>query len=764
MKRKILMLALLTAVFALLLCVGAGAYDSLSGKLLVNDTDIITAANNTVQCGDGTAVYDSSTQTLTLTDATITVPDEPNVSSYCQSAISVGSNLNLDLNIVLVGENKIITNTTLSNGIYVAGGNNSLTISGEGSLSITCNNGKCGIYSASNGGDIIIDGVKLDIHSEGNNGIGIQTTSGSVSLQNGADVSCICGKESIYAFGGSLTIENSSVRSTSTAASSRAIASSQDLDITNSTVNCSSVGVTLYTSSGDINISGSTVNASAERDTVIAPGVGYNIYITNNSNVTAERGDQPNSNGYSTSAIEANIIHIFDSSLSSVTYADYLNIFAWDELKIANSTVEAYNNSGKGYISIYCEYGPISIEDSEVYAESKGNYAVCSWQDKVTISNSIVTALSNSSTGWESIAVSDIIDIDNSWVVTDNGYFSSATYYYNSVSFKGSTGKAYGDAELPGDVTLPEGHVLVLREDENLIIPKRVTLTNYGTIQVMGGSFVNNGTYVDYGKTVDENGDIVNIIEGSGDFPNNWFVTVSYGNGAADTVYRIVKGEDFILPDAPSKPGYIFLGWRCGQDTFGAGDMVDIISNAAFQAVWANMPDISPSEPDEPVEPVEFPFTDVSEADWYYDAVYYVWANGVMEGVEADEFAPNSPLTRAMVWAVLARLDGVEVSGDGWVAAAQEWAVESGVSDGTDPTGYITREQLVTMLWRCKGSPAVEFELTAPDAGEISDWALEAMRWAAATGLIEGDEFGNLTPTATSTRAQAATFMLRFGK
>ena len=81
MKRKILMLALLTAVFALLLCVGAGAYDSLSGKLLVNDTDIITAANNTVQCGDGTAVSDSSTQTLTLTDAPITLPDEPNVSS-----------------------------------------------------------------------------------------------------------------------------------------------------------------------------------------------------------------------------------------------------------------------------------------------------------------------------------------------------------------------------------------------------------------------------------------------------------------------------------------------------------------------------------------------------------------------------------------------------------------------------------------------------------------------------------------------------------
>lgn len=260
MKRKILMLALLTAVFALLLCVGAGAYDSLSGKLLVNDTDIITAANNTVQCGDGTAVYDSSTQTLTLTDATITVPDEPNVSSYCQSAISVGSSLNLDLNIVLVGENKIITNNTLSNGIFVAGGNNSLTISGEGSLSITCNNGKCGIYSASNGGDIIIDGVKLDIHSEGNNGVGIQTTSGSVSLQNGADVSCTCGQSAIW--GSEVTIENSNVTAFPPATSnSTSIYSLNDIEIKGSTVDCSSSGGTIQSAHGNIAISGSNVKA-----------------------------------------------------------------------------------------------------------------------------------------------------------------------------------------------------------------------------------------------------------------------------------------------------------------------------------------------------------------------------------------------------------------------------------------------------------------------------------------------------------------------
>ena len=754
MKRKILMLALLTAVFALLLCVGAGAYDSLSGKLLVNDTDIITAANNTVQCGDGTAVYDSSTQTLTLTDATITVPDEPNVSSYCQSAISVGSNLNLDLNIVLVGENKIITNNNLSNGIFVAGGNNSLTISGEGSLSITCNNGKCGIYSASNGGDIIIDGVKLDIHSEGNNGVGIQTTSGSVSLQNGADVSCTCGKESIYAFGGSLTIENSSVHATSTAASSRAIASSQDLDITNSTVNCSSVGVTLYTSSGDINISGSTVSASAEQENVIAPGYGYGIYITDNSNVTVEKSNQTNSSGYSFSAIEADIIHICDSSLSSVTYADYLNIFAWYELKIANSTVEAYNNSDKGYISIYCEYGPISIEDSEVYAESKGNYAICSWQDKVTISNGVVTALSNSSTGWESIAVSKTVDIDGSWVVTDNGLEKSGTLL-NSVVFEGSSGQAYGDAVLPGDVTLPKDYVLVLNEGESLTIPEGVTLTNYGTIQVLGGSFTNNGTYIDYGKTIGE-------IKGSGSFPNNWFVTVKSGNGAEDVVYRVVKGEGFTLPEAPQNSGYIFLGWRSGDATYRAGESVDITSDTAFIAVWGNLPDVKPSEPETPDTPV-FPFYDVTARDWYYSAVKYVYEKGLMDGVDVGVFAPNDTLTRAMVWTIIARAEGVDTTGGAtWYAKAQEWVTAKGISDGENPSAAITRQELVTMLYRLAGEPAVSGTITAPDASSVSTWAQSAMTWAMNIGLVEGDENGAVTPTAIATRAQAAALIMRY--
>ena len=236
---------------------------------------------------------------------------------------------------------------------------------------------------------------------------------------------------------------------------------------------------------------------------------------------------------------------------------------------------------------------------------------------------------------------------------------------------------------------------------------------------------------------------------------SNFTVTFN-SNGGTEYATQLVAADSEITLPTPSKSGYIFLGWRCGENTYSAGATVKVTADMAFTAVWANMPDVTPDEPE------ALPFTDVSEGAWYYGAVCYVWENGIMEGVETDKFAPNSPLTRAMVWAILARLDGVEVSGDNWMTTAQEWAVRSGVSDGENPTGYITREQLVTMLWRYAGGPVVDYALAAPDADQISDWALEAMRWAASEGIIEGDDLGNLNPAANSTRAHAAAFMQRF--
>lgn len=156
-------------------------------------------------------------------------------------------------------------------------------------------------------------------------------------------------------------------------------------------------------------------------------------------------------------------------------------------------------------------------------------------------------------------------------------------------------------------------------------------------------------------------------------------------------------------------------------------------------------------------------FTDVAPGAWYYDAVAYVSENGLMNGVDTGIFDPDGSLTRAMVWTILARIEGADTEGgETWYAKARDWAMETGVSDGTDAMGAITREQLVTMLWRSRGEPVVDFLLTARDADSISSWAYEAMRWAVSEGIIEGDENGFISPAATATRAQAAAIIMRF--
>lgn len=238
-------------------------------------------------------------------------------------------------------------------------------------------------------------------------------------------------------------------------------------------------------------------------------------------------------------------------------------------------------------------------------------------------------------------------------------------------------------------------------------------------------------------------------------------VGVSYVVTADGAVYYVLpKVGSFILPAAPSKPGYIFMGWSDGNNTFQPGDEVGLFGDTDFTSVWANMPDITSPEPD---KPDELPFTDVPKTAWYYDAVKTAYEAGIVNGVTDTLFEPDGTLTRAMFWTILARVDGVDTAGGAtWYSRAQQWAIENGVSDGSDPMGALTREQLVTMLWRMNGEPVVDYLITAPDASQISSWTLEAMRWAASIGLIEGDETGALNPTATTTRAQAATFMVRY--
>lgn len=162
-------------------------------------------------------------------------------------------------------------------------------------------------------------------------------------------------------------------------------------------------------------------------------------------------------------------------------------------------------------------------------------------------------------------------------------------------------------------------------------------------------------------------------------------------------------------------------------------------------------------------------YPDVQVSDWYSGAVQFVTEEKLMTGT-GKGFEPNAATTRAMLWTILARMDGADTSSAGaWYAAAQDWAVKHGVSDGTSPDGKITREQLATMLYRyAKERGMVKADAQADlsafaDGANVSPYAAEAMRWAVAAGIVNGMD-GSLVPQGEATRAQMATMLMRYAK
>ena len=157
-------------------------------------------------------------------------------------------------------------------------------------------------------------------------------------------------------------------------------------------------------------------------------------------------------------------------------------------------------------------------------------------------------------------------------------------------------------------------------------------------------------------------------------------------------------------------------------------------------------------------------FTDVSPNARYAEAVEFVIEKGLMIGTSGSTFEPDTSMSRAMVWTVLAAYNGVDTSsGNPWYTPGQQWAMRNGVSDGTSPNGHITREQLAVMLWRAAGSPGTSRGLSGyADADSISDWAVEALAWAVDNGIVFGVDGSRLAPQATATRAQTAVMLMRF--
>ena len=166
-------------------------------------------------------------------------------------------------------------------------------------------------------------------------------------------------------------------------------------------------------------------------------------------------------------------------------------------------------------------------------------------------------------------------------------------------------------------------------------------------------------------------------------------------------------------------------------------------------------------------------FTDVPETHWAHDAIEYVVDEGLFAGTSETTFNPEGTMTRAMLWVVLARMDDVNTnasSGEAWYQPGLDWAVENGISDGSNPNNNITREQFAAMLYRYAENAGEDITADTAELNKfidtinISSYALQPLAWAVENGIVSGTSGDTISPAGNATRAQVATMLMRYDK
>lgn len=166
--------------------------------------------------------------------------------------------------------------------------------------------------------------------------------------------------------------------------------------------------------------------------------------------------------------------------------------------------------------------------------------------------------------------------------------------------------------------------------------------------------------------------------------------------------------------------------------------------------------------------PSKTTFNDVSANDWFASAVDYVTGKGMMNGTAANTFSPKANTTRGMLMTVLARHAGEDTTGGSvWYEKGMNWAKANGVSDGTNPQVNITREQLAAMLYRYAQNKKYDVSGAKSldgytDAQSVSSYAVPALQWANAAGVVNGKSSSKLDPKGYATRAEVAAMLMRF--
>ena len=260
----------------------------------------------------------------------------------------------------------------------------------------------------------------------------------------------------------------------------------------------------------------------------------------------------------------------------------------------------------------------------------------------------------------------------------------------------------------------------------------------------------------------------------------NYKITIGDTENGTVTVNPTAAKEGTTVTITPVPDAGYQVGTVSVTDRFGQAVAVDQQADGTYTFV---MPDgqVTVEVTFLQGEAPDLPFSDVTESDWFYDAVTYAYENGLMDGVGMGLFAPNSETTRAQLVTILHRLAGQPApSGDSgfsdvetgtWYTDAVAWAAQNGIVNGVSDTQFapgddITREQLAVILYRYATYQGYDVsqraDLSGFVDGTISTYAQEALSWASAQGLVLGFEDDSLRPQGNASRAQIAAVLMRF--
>ena len=223
----------------------------------------------------------------------------------------------------------------------------------------------------------------------------------------------------------------------------------------------------------------------------------------------------------------------------------------------------------------------------------------------------------------------------------------------------------------------------------------------------------------------------------------------------------------------PAWRGHAFIGWYSERSLTNKVSGVYLTKDMTVYAGW---------RVDENPGTDVNPFTDISEKDWFYGDVMFVYENGLMLGTSKTLFSPHGTVMRGMMATILWRMEGspvpkgknsfTDVEAGKWYADAITWTAENGIfagygKDKFGPDDPITREQLAAIFYRYADYKGYDLTVKGDldkfkDADKITDYAKTAMQWAVGSGLVNGKSGNLLDPQGTATRAEIAAMLHRF--